>query len=79
MAPLPAAAIVLGFVVDDGDILPVLRETLEKEKFQVFAMTQSRPSLDDVYLQATGKTLMDVELEMASQRDMKLESKKAMR
>ena len=34
---------------------------------------------DDVYLQATGKTLMDAELELAGKRDFKLESKKSMR
>ena len=37
--------------------------------FEVFALSHSRPSLDDVYLQATGKTLMDAELELAGKRD----------
>ena len=47
--------------------------------FEIFAISQSRPSLDDVYLQATGRTLMDAELAGAGQRDMKKESKKSMR
>jgi ABC-2 type transport system ATP-binding protein len=45
----------------------------------VFALAQSRPSLDDVYLQATGRTLMDAELAVAGQRDPKAERKQAMR
>ena len=69
----------LNLVVDDENVLPRLREELDKSNFQVFALSHSRPSLDDVYLQATGRTLMDAELAIAGQRDVKLESKKAMR
>jgi ABC-2 type transport system ATP-binding protein len=35
--------------------------------------------LDDVYLAATGKTLLDAELAAASKRDLKAEQKQAMR
>ena len=45
----------------------------------VFALAQSRPSLDDVYLQATGRTLMDAELAIAGQRDIKQEKRQSMR
>ncbi len=69
----------LNLLIDDVSILPQLRNHLEKAEFEIFALSQSRPSLDDVYLQATGKTLMDAELEIAGKRDVKLESKKAMR
>ena len=69
----------LNLVVDDENVLSSLREELAKSNFQVFALSHSRPSLDDVYLQATGRTLMDAELEVAGQRDVKLEKKKAMR
>ena len=69
----------LNLVVDDENVLSSLREELDKSNFQVFALSHSRPSLDDVYLQATGRTLMDAELEVAGQRDVKLEKKKAMR
>jgi ABC-2 type transport system ATP-binding protein len=44
-----------------------------------FGIAQSRPSLDDVYLAATGKTLLDAELAAASNRDLKAEQKQAMR
>ena len=59
--------------------MPFLKDKLEQSQFEIFALAQSRPSLDDVYLQATGRTLMDAEIEVAGQRDIKLESKKSMR
>ena len=39
---------------------------------------RSRPSLDDVYLAATGKTLMDAELAAIGNRDLKKEKKQQM-
>ena len=69
----------LNFLVRNNDVISNLSEHLLKENFEVFALSHSRPSLDDVYLQATGKTLMDAELELAGKRDFKLENKKSMR
>ncbi len=69
----------LNFLVRSNDVIPNLSEHLLKENFEVFALSHSRPSLDDVYLQATGQTLMDAELELAGKRDFKLENKKSMR
>ncbi len=69
----------LNFLVQSNDVLSDLSGHLSKENFEVFALSHSRPSLDDVYLQATGKTLMDAELELAGKRDFKLENKKSMR
>ncbi len=69
----------LNLVVDDQNVLPLIRQCLERAGFSIFSLSQSRPSLDDVYLRSTGKTLMDAELELAGKRDVKLESKKAMR
>ncbi len=69
----------LNFLVQSNDVISNLSEHLSKENFEVFALSHSRPSLDDVYLQATGKTLMDAELELAGKRDFKLENKKSMR
>ncbi len=69
----------LNFLVQSNDVLSNLSNNLSKENFEVFALSHSRPSLDDVYLQATGKTLMDAELELAGKRDFKLENKKSMR
>ena len=69
----------LNFLVRNNDVISNLSDHLSKENFEVFALSHSRPSLDDVYLQATGKTLMDAELELAGKRDFKLENKKSMR
>ncbi len=69
----------LNFLVQSNDVISNLSAHLSKENFEVFALSHSRPSLDDVYLQATGKTLMDAELELAGKRDFKLENKKSMR
>ena len=69
----------LNFLVQSNDVISNLSDHLSKGNFEVFALSHSRPSLDDVYLQATGKTLMDAELELAGKRDFKLENKKSMR
>ena len=42
-------------------------------------LTHAIVLLDDVYLQATGRTLMDAELAISSKRDLKKENKEAMR
>ncbi len=69
----------LNLVVDNETVLSKLREQLENERYKIFSLSQSKPSLDDVYLQATGRTLMDAELLVAGKRDYKLEIKKSMR
>ena len=69
----------LNFLVRNNEVISNLSDHLSQENFEVFALSHSRPSLDDVYLQATGKTLMDAELELAGKRNLKLENKKSMR
>ena len=70
----------INFVADkEKDLLTKLKVELAFSKFEIFSLTQSQPSLDDVYLQATGKTLLDAEISMAGKRDFKKESKQSMR
>ncbi|MBT65832.1 MAG: lysozyme [Synechococcus sp. NP17] len=69
----------LNLVVEGEQVLPHLRLCLKDAGLPVFALAQSKPSLDDVYLQATGRTLMDAELALVGQRDPKQERKQAMR
>jgi len=69
----------LNLVVENAAVVERLRHQLEAAQVPVFALSQSRASLDDVYLQATGRTLMDAELAVAGQRDPKAERKQAMR
>ena len=69
----------LNLVIEGALVIDQLRQTLEAAGLPVFALAQSRPSLDDVYLQATGRTLMDAELAIAGQRDVKQEKRQSMR
>jgi ABC-2 type transport system ATP-binding protein len=69
----------LNLVVEHDGVVEQLRQQLKQADLPVFALAQSKPSLDDVYLQATGRTLMDAELAIAGQRDPKAERKQAMR
>jgi ABC-2 type transport system ATP-binding protein len=69
----------LNLVVEDAGAVERLRHQLAGADLPVFALAQSRPSLDDVYLQATGRTLMDAQLAVAGSRDAKAERKQSMR
>lgn len=69
----------LNLVVEHDGVIEQLRRQLAAAELPVFALAQSRPSLDDVYLQATGRTLMDAELAVAGSRDPKAERKQQMR
>ena len=69
----------LNLVVEHDGVVEQLRRQLNAAQLPVFALAQSRPSLDDVYLQATGRTLMDAELAVAGSRDPKAERKQSMR
>ncbi|PSR17894.1 lysozyme [filamentous cyanobacterium CCP3] len=70
----------LNLVVDrQPDVLLSVQQALKTADLPVFGIAQSRPSLDDVYLAATGRTLMDAELAAVGQRDLKKEKKQAMK
>ena len=69
----------LNLVVENEAVINRLRQQLAEADLPVFALAQSRASLDDVYLQATGRTLQDAELAVAGVRDAKAERKQAMR
>jgi ABC-2 type transport system ATP-binding protein len=69
----------LNLVVENEATVPLIRDHLAAADVPVFALALSRPSLDDVYLQATGRTLMDAELAILGQRDPKVERKQQMR
>jgi ABC-2 type transport system ATP-binding protein len=59
--------------------LSTIEQTLISANIPIFSLSQSRPSLDDVYLAATGRTLMDAEIAASSNRDLKAEKKQAMK
>jgi len=66
-------------VTPQNDALTAVQRSLNSVGLPVFGIAQSRPSLDDVYLAATGKTLMDAELAAVGSRDLKAERKQNMR
>jgi ABC-2 type transport system ATP-binding protein len=63
----------------DLDSFGQIERTLAESGWPIFSMARSRPSLDDVYLAATGRTLLDAEMAAASSRDLKAEKKQAMK
>jgi ABC-2 type transport system ATP-binding protein len=66
-------------VTPQNDALITIQQALNNVGLPIFGIAQSRPSLDDVYLAATGKTLMDAELAAVANRDPKAEKKQNMR
>ncbi len=66
-------------VTPHSDALLELQKALKTAGLPIFGIAQARPSLDDVYLSATGKTLLDAEMAAVSQRDLKAEKKQSMR
>lgn len=70
----------LNLVVDaQSDALLTIQQALKEAGLPTFGISQSRPSLDDVYLAATGRTLLDAEIAAAETRDPKKERKQNMR
>ena len=66
----------LNLVVEsEADALMTVQKALKEAGLPTFGIAQSQPSLDDVYLAATGRTIMDAEVAAASKRDMKKETK----
>jgi len=66
-------------ILPQNDALINIQQSLNSAGFPTFGIAQSRPSLDDVYLAATGRTLMDAELAAVGSRDLKAERKQSMR
>jgi ABC-2 type transport system ATP-binding protein len=66
-------------VASQSDAISALQQALKAANLPIFGIAQARPSLDDVYLSATGQTLLDAEMAAASTRDAKAERKQSMR
>ena len=70
----------LNLVVDKGgEALSAVQSALTTANLPTFGIAQSQPSLDDVYLAATGRTLMDAEIAAVGTRDLKKERKQSMK
>lgn len=66
-------------VQPQSDALATIQQALQAAGLPTFGIAQSRPSLDDVYLAATGRTLLDAEIAATGSRDVKAERKQNMR
>ena len=66
-------------VQPQSDALASIQQALQAAGLPTFGIAQSRPSLDDVYLAATGRTLLDAEIAATGSRDPKAERKQNMR
>lgn len=66
-------------VTSQSDALTKIQASMREADLPIFGIAQARPSLDDVYLAATGQTLLDAELAAASTRDLKAEKKQSMK
>lgn len=66
-------------VAPNSNSISQIENTLQEMGLPLFSISQSRPSLDDVYLAATGSTLLDAEMEAVTKRDLKAEKKQAMK
>lgn len=66
-------------VSSETRVLTQIEQSLADVSLPTFSLAQSRPSLDDVYLAATGQTLMDAEIAAAGKRDVKKEKKQQMK
>ncbi|MBW4696099.1 MAG: ABC transporter ATP-binding protein [Lyngbya sp. HA4199-MV5] len=66
-------------VQPQSDALSTIQQALQTAGLPTFGIAQSRPSLDDVYLAATGRTLLDAEIAATGNRDPKAERKQNMR
>ena len=70
----------LNLIVQSGQSsLSSIEQSLSQVNLPTFSLAQSRPSLDDVYLAATGQTIMDAEVAVSSSRDLKKEKKQMMK
>lgn len=70
----------LNLIVQSGQSsLSKIEQSLSEIDLPTFSLAQSRPSLDDVYLAATGQTIMDAEIAASSSRDLKKEKKQMMK
>jgi ABC-2 type transport system ATP-binding protein len=66
-------------ITPQSEALSTIQQALKAAGLPTFGISQARPSLDDVYLAATGKTLTDADLAAAENRDLKAERKQNMK
>lgn len=74
-----AAGHSLHLVVEGAGVIDAVRWRLDQVGLPIFALTHSKPSLHDLYLQATGRNLADADRTAQAERNLKAERRQAMR
>lgn len=69
----------LHLVVDDTNAITLIKEELERTGLPLFSLSHARASLNDLYVQATGRSLCDADRSGSAQRDLKAERRQSMR
>jgi ABC-2 type transport system ATP-binding protein len=52
-------------ITPDPEAISKVQHVCDRQGISIFSLTQSRPSLDDVFLAATGQTIQDIEIAQA--------------
>jgi ABC-2 type transport system ATP-binding protein len=58
-------------ITPDPEAIGKIQQTLTTAGYSIFSFTQSRPSLDDVFLAATGQTILDADIAQAEAKAAK--------
>jgi ABC-2 type transport system ATP-binding protein len=75
----PETGYTLHLIVDNPTVIEDVRTKLEQSGLPIFSLTHSQASLEDLYLQATGRSLADADRVSQSSRNLKAEHRQAMR
>ena len=75
----PCQGYALTVILNQLEKTPEIIDTIHYAGLPLFSYSNSKISLDDVYLRSTGRTLIDAELATVGTRDLRKERKQAMR
>ena len=75
----PETGYALHLIVDNPTVIEDVRTKLGQSGLPIFSLTHSQTSLEDLYLQATGRSLADADRASQANRNLKAEHRQAMR
>lgn len=75
----PCQGYALTVILNEEGKTPEIINSIHDAGLPLFSYSNSKISLDDVYLQSTGRTLIDAELATVGTRDLRKERKQSMR
>jgi ABC-2 type transport system ATP-binding protein len=75
----PETGHTLHMIIDDPTVIEDIRARLNQSGLPIFSLTHSKTSLEDLYLQATGRSLADADRTSHANRNFKAEHRQSMR